>query len=41
MPVILGPWRWMLIVYDLDESSNLVLVLTIQDARSSAAATAG
>lgn len=41
MRFILGPWRWMLIVYGLDESSNLVLVLTIQDARSSAAATAG
>jgi hypothetical protein len=31
----------MLIIYSFDESSNLVLVLTIQDARSSAAATAG
>jgi hypothetical protein len=31
----------MLIVYGFDESSNLTLVLTIQDARSSAAATAG
>jgi hypothetical protein len=41
MRFILGPWRWMLIVYGFDESSNLVLALTIQDARSSAAATAG
>jgi len=41
MRFILGPWRWMLIIYSFDESSNLVLVLTIQDARSSAAATAG
>lgn len=41
MRFILGPWRWMLIVYSFEESSNLVLVLTIQDARSSAAATAG
>lgn len=41
MRFILGPWRWMLIVYGFDESSDLVLVLTIQDARSSAAATAG
>jgi len=31
----------MLIVYSFEESSNLVLVLTIQDALSSAAATAG
>ncbi len=38
---ILGPWRWMLIIYSFEESSNLVLALTIQDARSSAAATAG
>jgi plasmid stabilization system protein ParE len=41
MRFILGPWRWMLIVYSFDESSNSVLVLTIQDARSSTAATAG
>jgi plasmid stabilization system protein ParE len=40
MRFILGPWRWMLIVYSIEESSDLVLVLTIQDARSSAAATA-
>lgn len=38
---ILGPWRWMLIVYLYDEQSDTVLVATIQDARSSAAATAG
>lgn len=41
MRFILGPWRWMLIVYSFEESSSLILVLTIQDARSSAAATAG
>jgi plasmid stabilization system protein ParE len=41
MRFILGPWRWMLIVYRSEESSNLVLVLTVQDARSSAAITAG
>jgi hypothetical protein len=41
MRFILGPWRWMLIVYGFEESSNLVLILTIQDARSSAATTAG
>ncbi len=39
MRFTLGPWRWMLIVYDHDEANNLVVVLTIQDARSSAAAT--
>jgi hypothetical protein len=38
---ILGPWRWMLIVYQFDESGDRVTVVTIQDARSSRAATAG
>jgi plasmid stabilization system protein ParE len=40
MRFILGPWRWMLIVYSFEEPSDLILVLTIQDARSSMAATA-
>lgn len=39
MRFVLGPWRWMLIVYHYDEASELVTVLTIQDARSSAAVT--
>jgi hypothetical protein len=38
---ILGPWRWMLVLYVYDEKRNLVLVATIQDARSSSAATSG
>jgi hypothetical protein len=38
---ILGPWRWMLILYIYDELEDVVLVLTIQDARSSSAATSG
>jgi hypothetical protein len=38
---ILGPWRWMLIVYVYDEPEGVVIVLTIQDARSSSAATSG
>ncbi len=38
---ILGPWRWLLIVYLYDEQADLVLVATIQDARSSVAATSG
>ena len=37
--VLLGPWRWMLIVYVLIERDDRVVVATIQDARSSAAAT--
>ena len=31
---ILGPWPWMLIVYAYDEGADLVIVVTIQDARS-------
>jgi hypothetical protein len=38
---ILGPWRWMLIVYVYDDSQDVVLVVTVQDGRSSSAATSG
>ncbi len=38
---ILGPWRWMLIVYVYDEPLDVVFIVTIQDARSSSAATSG
>jgi hypothetical protein len=38
---ILGPWRWLLIVYIYDEQDDIVLVATIQDARSSSAVTSG
>ena len=36
---VLGPWRWMLIVYVYDEAADRVWVVTIQDARSAVAAT--
>lgn len=36
---ILGPWRWMLIVYEYRETEDRVVILTIQDARSSSAVT--
>jgi plasmid stabilization system protein ParE len=36
---ILGPWRWMLLVYIFDEGHDRVVVVTVQDARSSTAAT--
>lgn len=36
---LLGPWRWMLLVYEYDEDADRVTVLTIQDARTSTAAT--
>lgn len=35
---LLGPWRWMLIVYLYDEPADRVAVVTIQDARSVASA---
>lgn len=38
---LLGPWRWLLLVYVYIESEDRVVVVTIQDARSSTAATAG
>jgi plasmid stabilization system protein ParE len=37
--VIVGPWRWLLIVYVYEQSVGRVLVVAIQDARSSAAVT--
>jgi plasmid stabilization system protein ParE len=37
---VLGPWRWMVIVYEIDEESDRVVVVTVQDGRSSTPATA-
>ena len=37
---LLGPWRWMLVVYVFIADDDRVVVVTIQDARSSSAATA-
>lgn len=34
---VLGPWRWMLIVYAYLEADDRVVVVTIQDGRSSTA----
>ena len=36
---VLGPWPWMLIIYRWDEATDTVVVLTLQDARSSHSAT--
>ncbi len=36
---VLGPWRWMLIVYVYDDTADRVSVVSIQDARSAEAAT--
>lgn len=37
---LLGPWRWLLLVYEHIEGDDRVVVVTIQDARSSSAVTA-
>ena len=37
---ILGPWRWMVMVYAYLEDEDRVVVVTIQDGRSSAGPTA-
>jgi hypothetical protein len=36
---LVGPWRWMLLVYESREEQDRVVVVTIQDARSSSAVT--
>ncbi len=38
---ILGPWRWLLILYVYNDQEDVVQVVTIQDARSSLAGTSG
>lgn len=40
MRFVLGPWRWMILVYVVLDDEDRVVVVTIQDARSSDAATA-
>ena len=37
---ILGPWRWLILVYVVIEAEDRVVVVTIQDARSSTAVSA-
>jgi hypothetical protein len=36
---LLGPWRWLVIVYVFIEPEDRVVVVAVQDARSSASAT--
>jgi len=36
---VVGPWRWMLLIYWYVEDDDRVVVVTIQDARSSGAIT--
>jgi len=37
---ILGPWRWMVIVYEYDGDENRVVIVAVEDGRSSTAVTA-
>jgi plasmid stabilization system protein ParE len=37
---LLGPWRWMVLVYAYIEAEDRVVVIAVHDARPSAAATA-
>ena len=36
---VLGPWRWMLVVYLYDPTLDGVAIVTVQDARSGSSAT--
>ena len=36
---VLGPWRWMIVVYEYHEADDLVAVVTVQDGRSAHSAT--
>lgn len=36
---VLGPWRWLVVVYAYDQADGVLGILTVQDARSSTAAT--
>jgi hypothetical protein len=36
---LIGPWRWLVLVYVFNEPEDRVVVVTVQDARSSTAAT--
>ena len=37
---ILGPWRWMIVVYVYDEAADRVAIVTIQDGHASSSPTA-
>jgi hypothetical protein len=37
---ILGPWRWMIVVYAYFESEDCVVIVSVEDGRSSTATTA-
>lgn len=35
---LIGPWQWMIVVYEYREAENRVVVLAIKDGRSAASA---
>jgi hypothetical protein len=37
--LVLGPWRWMVIVYEHLDAADRIVVVTVQDARSFGSAT--
>ena len=37
---LLGPWRWMIVIYRFDPESDLVAILSIVDGRSTTSPTA-
>jgi len=41
MRFVLGPWRWLVVVYVVLPDEERVVIVTIQDGRSSAAAAGG
>ena len=36
---VLGPWRWLIVLYRYDAESDTVMIASFEDGRSSAAAT--
>ncbi len=38
---LLGPWRWMIVVYVYDQTTDRLAIVTIQDARSGRPPTTG
>jgi plasmid stabilization system protein ParE len=37
---ILGPWRWMIVVYELDREADVIVILRVVDGRTSSSPTA-
>jgi plasmid stabilization system protein ParE len=37
---VLGPWRWMVVVYEYTEDDDRIVIVTVQDGRSSISPTA-